>query len=149
MPPDTARGGRLVTPADIVDLFVYVVVLNLAAQFVPSVIVETFSVSLLTALLLKVVLEIVLLAKKAVSARFKASTTRVGKVGSGLLLWVVAVGSKFLVLTLEDLIFGDAVSLGGFFAVTGLIITLLLARAGVRALLGLSVSKPRSQRAAT
>lgn len=38
-------------------------------------------------------------------------------------------------LKIEDLIFGDSVTLGGFFSVTGLIIVLMLARAGVRGLL--------------
>ena len=57
------------------------------------VITETFTGSLLTALLLKVVLEVF----------------------------------AFL--------FGDSVSLGGYFSVTGLIIVLMLARAGVRRLL--------------
>ncbi|MEP6650516.1 MAG: hypothetical protein ABJA74_11495 [Lapillicoccus sp.] len=50
------RWPRL-APEDVVDVFVYVVVLNLAVQYVPSVFTETFTVSLLTALLLKVVLE--------------------------------------------------------------------------------------------
>jgi len=44
-------------------------------------------------------------------------------------------GSKFLVLEAVNLIFGDRVSLGGFFSVTLLIITLLLSRAAVRRLL--------------
>ena len=50
---------------------------------------------------------------------------------------MVLAGSKFVVLTLEDLIFGDAVTLGGFFSVTALIVVLLLARSGVRRLLAL------------
>jgi len=149
MSPNADRRGRPISPADVVDLFVYVVVLNLAAQYIPSIIVETFSVSLLTALLLKVVLEIVLIAKQAVTSRLKAATGPAAKVVGGLLLWVVAVGSKFLVLALEDLLLGDAVSLGGFVAVTGLIITLLLARAGVRWLMRLPVDEPSSAVALT
>jgi hypothetical protein len=49
---------------------------------------------------------------------------------------VVAVGSKFVVLELVDLVFGDAVSLGGFISVTLLIVALLVARSVVRRLLG-------------
>ena len=48
-------------PADVIDVFVYVVVLNLAIQYVPTVVSESFSLSLLTAVLLKVALELVLL----------------------------------------------------------------------------------------
>ena len=50
-------------------------------------------------------------------------------------LWAVAIGSKLVVLELMDLVFGDAVSLGGFFPVTLLIMALLLSRAAVRRLL--------------
>ncbi len=122
-------------PADIVDLFVYVVVLNLAVQFLPAVISETFTLSLLTAALLKVALEIVLLLKGAVLARLRTATSPVRKVASGFLLWVVAAGSKLVVLWLIDVTFGGAVSLGGFVPVTLLVLALLASRAGVRRLL--------------
>jgi hypothetical protein len=122
-------------PADIVDLFVYVVVLNLAVQFLPAVISETFTLSLLTAALLKVALEVVLVLKGAVLARFRAAPSPVVKVTSGLLLWVVAAGSKLVVLWLIDVTFGGAVSLGGFIPVTLLVLALLASRAGVRRLL--------------
>lgn len=131
----TGRRPGWLAPVHVIDVFVYVVVLNLAVEYVPSVITETFTVSLLTAVLLKAVLELVVRVKKGARRRLRAARTPVGKVGAGLLLWAVLVGSKFLVLTLEDLVFGDAVELGGFFAVTLLIIALLLARAGVRRLL--------------
>jgi hypothetical protein len=123
-------------PVDVVDVFVYVVVLNLAIEFVPEVISETFTLSLLTAVLLKAVLEVVVLLKGRVKVLFKAAENPVGKVAAAGLLWLLLVGSKFAVLELVDLVFGDYVSLGGFWSVTGLIIVLLLARSGVRRLLG-------------
>ncbi len=121
---------------DIVDVFVYVVVLNLAIEYVPTVISETFTLSLLTAVLLKAVLEVVVRIKNRVKGRFKAAETPLARLGAGVLLWLVLVGSKFVVLELIDLFFGDSVSLGGFWSVTGLILALLLARLGVRRLLG-------------
>ena len=51
------------------------------------------------------------------------------------MLWAVLFGSKFLVLEAVNLVFGDSVSLGGFFSVTLLILVLLLARAAVQRLL--------------
>jgi hypothetical protein len=63
-------------PADVIDLFVYVVVLNLAIEYVPSVISESFSLSLLTAGLLKGALELVLLLKGRIIAMLRASRTR-------------------------------------------------------------------------
>ena len=119
----------------VVDLFVYVVVLNLAVEYFPVVISEGFTLSLLTAVLLKVALELVILAKSTVLSRLRTATTRTTKVVAGLSLWVVAAGSKLVVLGLVDLVFGDSVSLGGFFSVTALVLALLASRAGVRRLL--------------
>jgi hypothetical protein len=122
-------------PADIIDVFVYVVVLNLAIEYVPSVISESFTLSLLTAVLLKVALEVVLLAKGQILTRLRAATSRGGKLAAAVSLWAVAAGSKLVVLGLVDLVFGDAVSLGGFFSVTLLVLVLLASRNAVRSVL--------------
>jgi hypothetical protein len=121
--------------AAVVDVFVYVVVLNLFVEYLPQVLSETFTLSLLTAVLLKGVLEVVVAAKNRVKARFRQASTPIGKVLAGFLLWVVLFGSKFLVLETVALVFGERVSLGGFFSVTLLILVLLLSRAAVRRLL--------------
>lgn len=121
--------------ADIVDVFVYVVVLNLAIEFFPSVISETFTLSLLTALLLKVALEIVLVVKGWVLAHLRAAENHGQRVAFALLLWAVAIGSKLVVLWLIDVVFSGYVSLGGFIPVTVLVVALLLSRAAVRRLL--------------
>lgn len=123
-----------------VDVFVYVVVLNLAAEHAPRVIAESFTTSLLVALLLKVVLEGVLRAKQWAKGRFVDATTPFGKACGILALVVVMPGSKFVVLESVALVFGDSVSLGGFFLVTGLIVALLLARLAVRRLLALPLT---------
>ena len=122
-------------PADVIDLFVYVVVLNLAIEYVPSVISESFTLSLLTAALLKLVLEMVILLKSKILTRLRAADTHPAKLVAGISLWVVAAGSKLVVLELVNLVFGDAVSLGGFIPVTLLVVALLVSRAAVRRLL--------------
>ncbi len=134
------RRRPLLRPADVIDVFVYVVVLNLATEYVPAVIAETFTLSLLTALLLKLVLEAVVWAKNRVKRRFKAARTPLAKVAAGLLLWALMVGSKFVVLEVIAFFFADRVSLGGFFSVTLLILALLLARLGVRRLLAVDAA---------
>jgi hypothetical protein len=138
MSDEDESGALLLRPrvaAAVVDVFVYVVVLNLFVEYFPKVLVESFTLSLLTAVLLKVVLEVVVVVEKRLRARFRRAATGIGKVIAGMLLWLVLVGSKFLVLEVVDLVFGARVSLGGFLPVALLIITLLLARAGVRRLL--------------
>lgn len=115
-------------------MLVYLVVLGAFIQLFPSVISETFLLALLTAILLKVVLEVVLLAKRRVVGRIRAAQTWQVRAVNIVTLLLVLPGSKFLVLGLVDLLFGDAVSLGGFFQVTGLIIVLMLARGAMRRL---------------
>jgi len=122
-------------PADVIDLVVYVVVLSLAIEYTPSVISESFTLSLLTAALLKIALEVVIVLKSEILTRLRAADTRRAKLAAAVSLWVVAVGSKLVVLELVDLVFGDAVSLGGFIPVTVLVVALLGSRAAVRRLL--------------
>jgi hypothetical protein len=121
--------------AGVVDVFVYVVVLNLFVEYLPQVITESFTLSLLTAALLKGVLEIVVIAKKRVRTWFREASTPIGKGLAAIALWAVLFGSKFLVLEVVALVFKDRVSLGGFFSVTALILALLLSQAAVRRLL--------------
>ena len=121
--------------SDVVDVFVYIVVLNLAIEYVPSVISESFSLSILTAILLKIALEIVLVGKNFVMSRLKGASLARQRALWAAALWILAAGSKIVVLEVVALVFGDRVSLGGFIPVTGLVICLMLARAGVRWLL--------------
>ncbi len=137
--PDRPRGPvrrwLIARPADVIDLFVYVVVLNLTIEYVPSVISESFTLSLLTAALLKIALELVILLKGQIVSGLRQATTARSRFAAAFALWVVAVTSKLVVLKLVDLVFGDSVSLGGFIPVTVLVVALLVSRAGVRRLL--------------
>jgi hypothetical protein len=134
-----------VRPEDVVDVFVYVVVLNLAIEYLPAVLSETFTLSLLTAVLLKLSLELVLVLKARGGDRFRDATTARGRLVAGMLLWATAAGSKFAVLELVNLVFGDAVDLGGFVSVTLLVLALLLSRAAVRRLLAGSAASAGAQ----
>ncbi|WP_314424138.1 hypothetical protein [uncultured Microbacterium sp.] len=123
---------KRVRAVDLVDVFVYLVVLCAFTQLFPEVISESFLTSLATAILLKVVLEVIVWAKGRVIGRIKGALTRRARVTAALALPVLAAGSKALILWLTDIVFGDAVHLGGFWAVTLLVLSLMLARALVR-----------------
>jgi hypothetical protein len=114
---------------------VYVVVLNVAIEYIPSVLSESFSLSVLTAALLKIALEGVILLKSKITTRLRAADTRRAKLVAAVALWMVAAGSKLVVLELVDLVFGDAVSLGGFIPVTLVVAALLVSRGAVRRVL--------------
>lgn len=120
---------------DLVDVLMYLVVLGTFSQLFPAVISETFLLSLLTAILLKVVLELVAWVKAEAIARIRSDAGRARRAIGVVVLLLIMPGSKFLVLELVDLVFGDAVQLGGFFLVTLLIVVLMLARGAARRLL--------------
>lgn len=121
---------------DVVDVFVYLVVLGLFVQFFPAVISESFVISLLTAVLLKAVLEVIVRVKKFVLARIRTARRPFLRLVASLALVAVSAASKFAVLMLTELLFGDAVYLGGFIPVTLLILVLMAARSRVRLLFG-------------
>jgi hypothetical protein len=123
-----------VRPVDLIDVFVYLVVLGLFIQWFPAVISETFTLALVTAILLKVVLEVVLRVKKRIVGRIRDSHSGLVRLVNAAALLLVLPGSKFLVLEAVALLFGGQVYLGGFFLVTALIVVLMLARGAVRRL---------------
>lgn len=132
------------TPLDLVDVLVYLVVLGTFTQLFPAVISESFLTSLVTAVLFKVVLEVAVAGKTRLIARIRGAERPAVRVGAAIGLIIVAAGSKALILWLTDLVLGDSVELGGFFSVTLLVVTLMLARAGVRALLARAGSAEKS-----
>jgi hypothetical protein len=123
-----------VSAADLVDVFAYTVVLCTFTQLLPKVLSESFLTSLATAVLLKLVLEVVVRLKTRIVSRFKSADAPRVRVIAAVSLIAVAASSKALILWLTDAVLGDAVYLGGFFAVTLLVVTLMLTRAGVRRL---------------
>lgn len=120
--------------ADVADVFVYTVVIGLFVEFFPKVISESFVLTLLTAVLLKLVLELVLAAKKALLGNVRGNSA-MSRVISLVSLLVLLPLSKFVVLELTALVFRGSVSLGNFIQVTVLIVTLMLARGATRRLL--------------
>lgn len=119
---------------DLVDVFVYLVVLGVFIQLFPDVISESFLLALLTAILLKAALECVVWLKLNIKGRIKAARSGARRTVNIVALLLVLPGSKFVLIELIDVIFGDAVQLGNFFQVTALVIILMLARGGARRL---------------
>ena len=105
------------------DVLIYILVLNLFVEYNAKIVIDSFTISIFTALLLKILLEIILQLEHKVSAAFKAY-----KVLRILLVWLILFGSKFLILEIVDIVFGEHVQLGKFLDVILLVITLMVAR---------------------
>ena len=105
------------------DILIYIIVLNLFVEYNAKVIIDSFTISIFTATLLKVLLEIILKLEHKVSATLSAyQVLRI------FFVWLILFGSKFLILEVVDIVFGEHVELGKFLDVIVLVITLMVAR---------------------
>lgn len=117
---------RLFT-AVLIDL----VVLNLLDEFWDKVVINSFIISLLAAVLLQTLLRITINIEHRISAFFNKKSGAFNKVLKILSLWGVLFGSKFAILGAIDFAFGDEVLfLGqyhGIITFIAVIIVILLA----------------------
>ena len=110
------------------DVLIYTVVLNLFVEYRPSVIVESFTVSILTAVLFKVLLDLVMGLEGRVHGFFSAKEGAIYRVMGSASLFVILFFGKLLVLQAVHLVFGDAVELGSLAQEVVLILALMITR---------------------
>jgi hypothetical protein len=113
------------------DILTYVTVINLFAEYVDVVAIDSFTISILTAVVLKVLLTAIVTGKKRLWNWAQAKESRAYKVFGGLGVWAMLFLSKFVILEVEDFIFGDRVELGGFAIVMVLSASLMAAREAI------------------
>ncbi|MEA3327679.1 MAG: hypothetical protein U9R53_10325 [Chloroflexota bacterium] len=106
------------------DILIYVVVLNLFVEYNPVIIIDSFTISIFTAILLKILLEIILTLEHKVSHLFKSN-----KFLRIFVTWLILFGSKYVILEVINIGFGEHVKLGKFLDVFALVISLILTRA--------------------
>jgi hypothetical protein len=126
-----ARTARWALSGLASDVLVYIMVLNLFVEWAPAVVIESFTTSILTAVALKALLDLIIGFEHRVNAFFKERDQRVLGILATLAILFL---SKFVILEAVDILFGDNVELGGFFMIAALIIALMAARAIVQAL---------------
>jgi len=88
-------------------------VLNLFAEYWHHVTVDSFTVSLLAAVLLQLLLKLTLLLEHRVAAFFNARSGGFARFMRFFCAWLILFGSKFVMLWAIDLAFGDDVLFGG------------------------------------
>ena len=111
------------------DVLIYIIVLNLFVEYNAKIVIDSFTISIFTAILLKILLEIILKFEHLVADFFKS---RPGKLSSFLRFfttWGILFLSKFLILEVVDIVFGEHVELGKFLDVIVLVVALMVARA--------------------
>lgn len=114
-------------------VLVDIVVLNLFVEFVHTIVIDSFSISILTAVLLKLMVDAVKGLEQSVSAYFAAREGAVWKAIRFLAVWLILFLSKFVILEAVNVVFGDHVELGSFIEIVGIIVTMLAANAALLA----------------
>ena len=122
-------------PSDHQKLFLYyftrilidLVVLNLFVEFSPNVEIASFSISLLAAVVLQALVKVTMLIEHQVAAHFKAKPGAVAKFLRFFCAWLVLFGSKFVILWVLEIVFGDAIVFTGIWhGVVTLIVVLVV-----------------------
>lgn len=107
--------------AFLVDL----VVLNLVEEYWSWVEITSFTVSLLAALVLQVLLKLTIVVEHKVADYFGKRKGAFAKFLRFFFAWLVLFGSKFVILEAIDLLFGSRVDFGGPF--DGVVVVIVLA----------------------
>ena len=87
--------------------------LNLFAEYWHNVVISSFTVSLLAAILLQVLLKLTMWVEHQVAVFFNARPGGFNKFMRFFGAWLVLFGSKFVILEALVLVFGDKVHFGG------------------------------------
>ncbi|RYG47017.1 hypothetical protein EON79_08515 [bacterium] len=144
----TAIGERLMPasvefPSDNQRLFVRyftgilidLVVLNLFDEFSDRVTIDSFSISLLAAVLFQFLLRATIAVEHAVGQFFKARTGRTMVFLRFFFAWLILFGSKFVILEALAAVFGEKVKFTGMFhgmpALILVVVTMLVAEEAV------------------
>jgi len=114
-------------------VLVDIVVLNLFVEFVHTVVIDSFYISILTAVLLKLMVDAVKGLEQRVSAYLSAKQGAAWKPVRFLAVWLILFLSKFLILEVVNVVFGDHVELGSFIEILAIIVTMLVANAALEA----------------
>jgi len=110
------------------DVLIYIVVLNLFVEFVDAVVIDSFYISILTAILLTALLDVLVIVEQKVHGYFESKGTAFFNVVGIVAVFLILFTSKLLILEIVNLVFGDHVELGHFIDVLLLIISMMAAR---------------------
>jgi hypothetical protein len=123
------------------DVLIYTVVLNLFVEHVDNVVIDSFTISLLTAVLLKILLDIVMRAEHTVKGFWGDKEGTLASILGAVSLIAILFFGKLMILWVVDIVFGDHVELGHFIEVVALVLALMITRELVHRLF-LALGKP-------
>lgn len=129
-PAHTINGRQLVFLGLLTSILVNVVVLNLFVEYADKVVIDSFTISVFTAILLSAMLYLITRFEHRISHFFfDQHEGRLWHIGGIAAVWGVLFGSKFIILEVVDVVFGDHVELGKLIEVILIVVAMLVAKA--------------------
>ena len=130
---DSLRSTDLVTVSSrqqvfagaVLNVLVNVVVLNLFVEFVDEVVIDSFWISVLTAVLLTAMLGVLARFEHRIHHFFFEQHS--WRFAGVVTIWIVLFGGKFVMLEVVNVVFGDHVSLGHLLEVILIVVTMMIA----------------------
>jgi hypothetical protein len=110
------------------DVLVYTVVLNLFVEYVDEVVIDSFTVSLLTAIVLKLLVDLLQYLVDQAKGYFSQKEGKFAHLALVLSALAVMFFGKIAILVIVAIIFEDDVDLGGFFNVLILVVVMMIGR---------------------
>ena len=102
-------------------------VLNLFDEFWAPVEIRSFSISILVAVLLQILLKLTLAVEHRIADRYSEVPGKMATAKRLFWTWVVLFGSKFVILAIIDFVFGDLVDFGGVIPFIVVVVAVILA----------------------
>ncbi len=129
MPDDdttqTVTRAQLRLTSAVTQLLVTIVVLNLFAEYVDTVVIASFTVSILTAVLLWLMLRVITRLEHRVSDHFRAKQGGLSRVLRILSVWAILFVSKFVIIEVVAVATAGKATLGQFFEVVAIVLVLM------------------------
>ena len=127
------RGEELVTVTRrqqifagvVLNVLVNVVVLNLFVEFADKVVIDSFWISVLTAVLLTAMIGVLSRFEHRIHVFFFEKHS--WKVAGVIAIWLVLFAGKFVILEVVDVVFGDHVELGKLIEVILIVVSMMVA----------------------
>jgi hypothetical protein len=136
-PAQSVNGRQLVYLGLLTNILVNILVLNLFVEYGDRVIIDSFTISILAAVLLSAILYLITRFEHRVRHFFfEQHDGRAWRIGGFFAIWGVLFGSKFAILEAVDFVFGDHVELGKLLEVILIVVVMLVANAVVVGVFG-------------
>ena len=114
------------------EVLLDIVVLNLFVEYVRTIVIDSFAISVLTALLMKLAIDAVKGLEHRVASYFRSKQGLVWRALGLISVFSILFLSKFVILELVNIVFGDHVQLGHFIEIVSIILTMLVGSALLR-----------------